>query len=224
MAIYSKLEEAGIIKTLVLVVGLGITIPVIGVSFFWMIPVSGLACFSGLLLICASLLLECAIGVNLNLFIGVIPFFGGAFIALLVYSAAGVPLVRGTLFYWPASKPLKVFHVIVTCFASSFSILSSCMYFIRPQHENLMSLILSKLNGPRFPDLCLLGFAIWMFLWILSMATRTSRFDRLVAYITQRVCKIIPKEEVQVLTISASVQATDESESPSPCELGKTST
>ena len=201
---YSRYHDSSIVNMLIFAIGLGIVIPVAFGSLFWFVPFSGPACILAVLLLAACVYGECALEANLDVLYSFIPILAGIMIALLVYSAAGVPLVRGKFFPMPESRALNILDIGVTCVASAFLLVAGFMYFVRPLHDNLISLANSKLglvNGTCDKEASTIGIATWMGSFVLFVFTRSATFDSLAFAVWKRMrrAKKIPTESTRLV-------------------------
>jgi hypothetical protein len=181
---YTRTYDKSFIGMIIYTAGFAVIIPVIFGCIFWFLPFSASATVLAILLLAILVFSECSTGVSVSVFYLLIPIFVGVLIACTVYSISNVPLIRGKGFRLSPTKSVKVLEVIVTCLAASFLLISGCMYFIRSDHQNLISILNKKLDIAS-SETCqttvsIIGLSAWMGSFLLTLITRTPLFDRMV--------------------------------------------
>ena len=182
-------SSLGSFKTGLLSLSAGVLVSVVMWVAFYFIPSMGPCCFFSLLLMSFVILIECAADLSLGLIAIIVPVFFALLLVLVVYSVARVPMIRGKEFTWPDSAGVALLHTTIACFAAGFGFVTSLMFFIDPDHTNLMSIMQRKLNhdSTADPNKSSTGLACWIGASVIIGVTRTESFDRVIVWIWQRV-------------------------------------
>lgn len=131
--------------------GVGISIYVLSLSIFWVVPFFGTSLIFALIVTSLYILIKCAFSIWLDFYFAAVPLGVGFIVGFVVYNVAGVSMTRETYFFWPKSWLLDTFHVIVTSLVSAFLLVNGIMYFSSPYHNSPMAILVSQL-GPSFGE------------------------------------------------------------------------
>lgn len=156
---------------------------------FYFLPWLGSACFLSLVLMSLCIMIESVSGVDLGLVGIIVPIFSGVIMVLVVYSVAKVPVFRSRGFLWPESG-LWTLHLVTTCSCAALGIVTSVLFFIRTDRENLMSLVHWKMSRSSLhadPSVASIGLSAWLATTAVIACTRFSWFDKGVSWLWSKI-------------------------------------
>lgn len=134
------------VNIFVYTLGIGLSIYVLSISIFWMVPLSGPAVSLAFSFLCLAIMIECALSKDLPTYFVAVPVAAGLVMGILAYNFSGVALMRSTYFSWPRSGPLRFFNMLVSSLLASGMMVTGITYFAFPDHNNPLAMMVSKLS------------------------------------------------------------------------------
>ena len=187
---YNITYDKGLSSMMLMTVGSSFVAFMVSISGIYFLPFSAPATGLAFVFLCWCTSFECIISIQLNPWYGSAPIAAGILlgigmrfrsttpILLGMYMLAGVPLFRGVFFYWPRSQLLHWYHKLVTCSIGSFLLVTGTMYFVHPNHVNLMSLARTAMARTSCDSqAALISLLSWLGVFALLVFRHTDTWD-----------------------------------------------